>query len=77
MIARDPANRMLCYGFEGPEYKRSCETLDGERSSAVWQTTWELRTGGSYVAFADLVQSEKGRDRHVVVTQPFQVISAF
>lgn len=77
MITRDPANRMLCYGFEGPEYKRSCESLDGDHSGAVFQTTWELRTGGEYVAFADLVQSDQGKDRHVVATQPFQVISGF
>lgn len=71
---RHADNRALCVSYDGPEYKRSCHTLNGSDDARTWTLYWAFRIGGEYRAVAELIRVEQGQTRQYVVAQAFQII---
>jgi len=68
-IEPDAANRAFCLGYDGPQFRESCEDLDGDKA-------WRSRTvyfrdlpGGRYVAFLGVYR--KGDKSPSLVVTPF------
>jgi hypothetical protein len=74
LAPRHAENRLLCFAADGPELRRSCQTLHGEASQRVWTVYWTVRTPGAYVAEAILTRMEDGRARIYVSREPFRVV---
>jgi len=71
---RDPANREACFGYDGPEQRSFCWTLDGDKSRRSWRFEWPLRVSGEYEAVASVTRMADGRAQTYVDRQPFRVI---
>ena len=71
---RHAANRSLCYGYDGPQFKRSCLELDGAHDRRSFTVFWELRQDGEYEAQAVLTRIEDGRISRYTDQQPFRVV---
>ena len=67
-------NRVICWGYDGPQLKRSCLTLDGQYDRRVWTVYWDLRVGGEYEASAMLTRVEDGRVKRYSDARYFRVI---
>lgn len=72
--ARHADNRALCVSYDGPEYKRSCRTLNGSSDARTWTLYWSFRIGGEYRAVAELIRVEQGQVRQYVAAQAFQIM---
>ena len=59
-IARDERNREVCVvlNSDGPDYRSSCWTLDGERATVSRQWSWWGLSAGSYEGWAILGRSD-------------------
>lgn len=67
-------NRSLCWWYDGPEYKRSCLSLDGTMSARTYTRYWDIRSPGVYHAEADLLRIGFGKERHFRAIQDFTVL---
>lgn len=74
MVPRHLENRQICYSVDGPEFKKSCVSLDGWQARRTWTVFWDLRTGGEYEAVAVLTRITEGRTEQFRSQQPFRVI---
>ena len=74
MAPRHAGNRLVCWSVDGPEFRKSCHSLDGENAQKVWTVYWSLRTAGDYVAEAVLTRVEDGQTRTYKDSHPFRVI---
>lgn len=77
LAPRNPGNRLLCWQVDGPEFRKSCRSLDGENAPRVWSVYWNLRTSGEYVAEAVLTRVTEGKTQTYRETQPFRVVGGF
>jgi len=71
LVPRHLDNREVCYGFSGPEDKKSCLTLDGWQARRTWTVYWPIRTAGEYLAEATLTRVTEGK------TQTYRQPAAF
>ena len=74
IVPRDARNRQACWGFTGPEDRKSCVQLDGDQARRTYTVYWNVRTAGEYLASAILTRSEDGRERIYREDRPFRVI---
>lgn len=71
-ITPDDRNRDLCYGYEGPSYRRSCVPIEGAERKVTFEQIYTNIPPGEYQAFADLFQVLPNKAIHVETY--FQVI---
>lgn len=65
-----PDNRVLCVGYDGPQFSESCGFVDGD-SPAIREVRFRDVPAGVYVAFARLTRTT----REHLATYPFEVLS--
>jgi len=74
LVPRHLDNREVCYGFSGPEDKKSCLTLDGWQARRTWTVYWPIRTAGEYLAEATLTRVTEGKTQTYRQQAPFRVV---
>ena len=70
-IPRNPQNRLLCVGYDGPQFRLSCQEHVGLEAAYRVESTFSDLPAGEYAAMVEMVrdEGEKGRRTRVITTR--------
>ena len=70
-IPRSPQNRLLCVGYDGPQFRSSCQEHVGLGAAQHVEQTFSGLPAGEYAAVVEVVrdEGEKGGRTRVITTR--------
>jgi len=70
-IPRSPQNRLLCVGYDGPQFRSSCQEHVGLEAAYRVEQAFSGLPAGEYTAVAEVVrdEEEKGGRNQLITTQ--------